>query len=282
MIPILIRTKDRPFYLNTTLSSLTATKLDNSLIVIADDCSTSQQMNDYLFTNNKITLEQFNWFDEIDSEVKSTGQIIMDELNLSNKEIWEKYIGNIPIKQNVTGLKDRFNVIQPIEQKGDKGGLLWTIFAGFSLFRNADKIVILEDDLIFHKNWLKTALNIYSKDRSNNIGCVSVYNRENKIYSNDNVNLFYENPNIGGVMYLIPRHVFNLMKNDGLFDLDISSNELAGDVFFQNWLASKNLKILNSITSYIQHIGIKSMCRPGRFLRYSKNFLQPFSWNRNF
>ncbi|MBR4315419.1 MAG: glycosyltransferase family 2 protein [Alphaproteobacteria bacterium] len=65
MTPIIIRTKDRPHYLHTTLKSLTATELDNSPITIIDDCSTDKIMIDYLFTDKLIKLNDFTWYDEI-------------------------------------------------------------------------------------------------------------------------------------------------------------------------------------------------------------------------
>ena len=51
MIPILIRTKDRPHYLHTTLKSLMGTELYDGLIIISDDCSTDEITNNYLFTD---------------------------------------------------------------------------------------------------------------------------------------------------------------------------------------------------------------------------------------
>ena len=83
-------------------------------------------------------------------------------------------------------------------------------------------------------------------------------------------------------MYIISRNVFNKMKEKKLFDSTISDTELGGDVYFQKWLYKNNFKIFNSYNSYIQHIGILSTVRPGRFLRYSKNFVQPFAWNEDF
>lgn len=283
MIPILIRSKDRPFYLNTTLTSLTATNLEDALIVIVDDCSETDLMKEYLFTDNNINLPDFSWYDEIEKEVTTEGHIIRDSEHLSNKEIWNKYIGDIPINLNITGIKEKFNIISPTSNKGDVGGLFWTIYLGFSLFKNADKIIVLEDDLIFHKNWLKNALTIYNNEKYSKVGCVSVYNREIENNSRkQNLSTYFENPNIGGVMYLIPRTTFDIMKNDKLFQINYGQDEIGGDVKFQNYLASKDLRILNSTESYIQHIGIKSITRPGRFLRYSKNFLKPFAWNKYF
>ena len=284
MIPILIRVKDRPFYLNTTLASLTATNLNDYQIFIVDDCSTTDIMNEYLFTDHEITLPNFNWYGEITSKVTEKGSVLKNDLNLklSNKEIWDKYIGNIPIKTQIKGLKNRFNVLQPKNRNGVLAGLLWTIFMGFSLFKNANKIVILEDDLIFNKYWLDYCNLIFNKVNNNSLGCVSVYNREKDFNVNYKINDYYENPNIGGVIYMIPRNVFNIMNSDGIFDLSFSNLEVGGDTYFQKWLFSKNLKIYNSVFSFIQHIGIQSTARPGRFLRYSKNFVQPFAWNEDF
>lgn len=282
MIPILIRTKDRPFYLNTTLKSLTASNIDDSLIIIADDCSETQLMNDYLFTDNEIEFPEFNWYDEIDKEVTTKGSVVKETLNLTDKEIWNRYFGNVPIQLNAKGLKNRFNIIQPETNKGVVGGLFWTIYAGFTMFRNADKIIILEDDLIFHKNWLSNALKIYERNKHSKLGCVSVYNRENPDYSKNSSNFYYEIDKIGGVMYLIPRKIFNIMNANHLFNDDYSNKAVGGDVKFQSWLISNGYKILNTTESYIQHIGVKSLARPGRFLRYSKNFVQPYTWNKNF
>ena len=281
MTPILIRTKDRPHYLHTTLKSLTGTNLYDGLIIIADDCSSDIIMNDYLFSNKIIKFNNFTWCDEIDNEISEIGGIFSDGPNKekTNKEIWNEYVGNLPNENFGLGLKEKFNIIQPKENKGDKAGLIWTIGAGFTLFKNAEKIIILEDDLIFNKDWLKITNMIYEREKNLNLGCISVYNRE----ITDDINILYqERDKIGGVMYLIPRKVYNLMKADKLFSKDFSENNLGGDVFFLEWLVSKNLKILNSTTSYIQHIGIKSLCRPGRFLRYSINFIKPFAWNKEF
>ena len=46
--------------------------------------------------------------------------------------------------------------------------------------------------------------------------------------------------------------------------------------------ALSGYRILNTNDSYIQHIGIRSLCRPGRFIRCSRNFIQPYTWNEEF
>lgn len=281
MTPILIRTKDRPHYLHTTLKSLMATNLYDGLVIIADDCSTDKITNDYLFTNKIVKFKDYTWYEELENEITEVGSIFKNspDKGKTNKEIWDQYIGNVPIETYALGLKNKFNIIQPKENKGVKGGLLWTIAAGFTLFRNAEKIIVLKDDLLFNKNWLKIANLIYEREKQSNLGCVSVYNREIK---STNDFLYTERPHIGGVMYLIPRKVYRLMKDDNLFNKVFSPNENGGDVFFLEWLESKGLKVLNSSSSYIQHIGIKSLSRPGRFLRYSLNFTKPYAWDRKF
>lgn len=258
MTPILIRTKDNPFYLNTTLHSLMGTNLEDGLIVITDNCSESQLSKDFLFTNNKINFPSINFYDDSNEESK-------------NNKLWKKYVGDIPIKLQAHGLKNNFNVIQPVSYKEKISNLIWNIYAGFTLFRNADKIIILNDELVFHKNWMINALKLYEKAKNMGLGCISVYNQEKTDFITSQPNTFFESNNIDDVMYLIPRKVFNIMKNDNIFDNP--STILKYGNGFQKYLLSNDLKMFKSSDSYIQHINIDYLTE-----NYSKIFVQPFAW----
>ena len=100
MVPILIRSKDRVDYLNTTLKSLTASDIDNSMIVIADDCSETDEMNAYLFSDNIIEIENKGWIDQITNDVTQNAYnyLRLDDYKeeLTNFDLWNNYIGNIP------------------------------------------------------------------------------------------------------------------------------------------------------------------------------------------
>lgn len=289
MIPILIRTKDRVDYLYTTLKSLTATLLDDCEIIILDDCSETDEMKKFLYTNESFTIENKGWIDQINNDVKEeipkNCKHFFNPDNFSNTDIWEKYIGNnLPYETSITGIKDKFTVIQPSKNMGDLCGLYWSIMSGFEIFLNSDRIIILEDDLIFNKNWLNITNFIYNKEKYTKLGLISVYNRDNDILNNPFTgNLYKTTDNIGGVMYMIPRNVYEFLKKNNKIILDIDDKKnIGGDVHLQEVLLKNEFLIYNTNDSYIQHIGIRSSIRPGRFLRFSRSFLQPFAWNEEF
>lgn len=282
MTPILIRSKDRVDYLYTTLKSLTGTILNDAYIVIVDDCSESDEMKKFLYSNDEIKLKNIGWKQQIKNDVKEKSIYFFNPNNLTDNEMWEKYIGNeLPYETNITGIKDKFTVIQPSKNMGDLCGLYWTIMAGFELFKNIEKIIILEDDLIFNKNWLNITNYIYESEKRSKLGLISVYNRDNDNLYNEK--MYKTTDNIGGVMYLIPRNVYDFLNRTNSLVLNINDEDnIGGDVHLQNKLLKNEYLIYNSNESYIQHIGIRSLVRPGRFLRMSRNFMQPFAWNKDF
>ena len=228
----------------------------------------------YLYTDENIILPKINWEEQVLSNSKKRP---------NDLKIFRKYFYDLPfVNNNVKGIKNKFTIISPETHLGDKGGILWTIYIGFKLYQYAKYIIIIEDDLLFNKDWLKIADQIYNETVNNqNLGLISMYNRT----SNDVINnsLYFKIDNIGGVMYLIPRFVFDLLLNERIFDQRIEfNNNSSGDVYFYQFVLNHGLNIFNSSASYIQHIGIKSICRNGQFLRYSKNFLRPYAWNEDF
>ena len=139
----------------------------------------------------------------------------------------------------------------------------------------------MEDDLIFNKNWLNITNYIYESEKRSKLGLISVYNRDNDNLYNEK--MYKTTDNIGGVMYLIPRNVYDFLNRTNSLVLNINDEDnIGGDVHLQNKLLKNEYLIYNSNESYIQHIGIRSLVRPGRFLRMSRNFMQPFAWNKDF
>lgn len=274
MFPILIRSRNRPEYLHITLKSLSASNLLDGQIIIVDDCSDNELSNQYLYTNKKLILPTISW----------ENQVLSNKNKKNNDlEIFRKYFYDLPIINNeVRGIKDKFTVISPQEQLGVKNCLLWVILTGFKLYPLAKYIVVLEDDLLFNKDWLKIADQIYNETiNSEHQGLITVYNRaSDKI---DNNSLYFKIKNISGQMYLIPRFIFDLLLKEKIFNQRFTpENNLSSDVYLYTFVLNHGLNLLNSSSSYIQHIGVKSICREGRFLRYSKNFLRPYAWNKNF
>ena len=123
---------------------------------------------------------------------------------------------------------------------------MYAIDKGFKLYNNEEKIIVIEDDLIFNKNWLKIAEQIYNREKNNDLGIIQVYNREIK----NNNNLYVKRKIMSGQMYLIPRKVYDLMKQDNLFiDYPIKPGS---DVFFQSYLREKkHLNLLKNMISTI-------------------------------
>lgn len=278
MTPILIRCRNRADYLNITLKSLLGTDLKDVFIVIVDDCSDDETMLEYLYTNNKIEIENKGWIDQIDENVTTESTLFFNPEQLSEADLWKKYIGNIDYPTTLYGINDKFSIIRPSKNMGDLCGLYWTITAGFELFKNAERIIILEDDLIFNKNWFNITNFIYNQEKFSKLGAISVYNRENTVTNNGS--FYKEIEHIGGVMYLIPRNVYDFLNRNKkmVFEIEPERN-VGGDTHFQNLLVKNGFKIFNTNESYIQHIGVRSLARPGRFLRVSKNFLNPVAWS---
>ena len=69
----------------------------------------------------------------------------------------------------------------------------------------------MEDDLIFNKNWLNITNYIYELEKRSKLGLISVYNRDNDNLYNEK--MYKTTDNIGGVMYLIPRNVYDFLKS---------------------------------------------------------------------
>jgi hypothetical protein len=229
MIPILIRAKDRINYLNITLKSLTATNIGNSIIIIADNCSTSNEMNKFLFTS-----------EEIESE-------------------------------NIRGIGNKFSTIRPNTSNNDVFGLLWTMMAGFELFQNTDRIVILDDDLIFNSNWFQISNYIFNKELNTNVGIVSVFNNDSE--DSKYLKLYNEKKYVSSAMFMIHRDLYNTLKRSGVYSSKINIDEsTSGDIFLQRFAYANEFKILNTNDSYIQHIGNEN----------TRNFIEPCAWNEEF
>ena len=87
MTPILIRSKDRVDYLYTTLKSLTGTILNDAYVVIVDDCSESDEMKKFLYSNDEIKLKNIGWKQQIKNDVKEKSIYFFNPNNLTDNEI---------------------------------------------------------------------------------------------------------------------------------------------------------------------------------------------------
>jgi len=271
MIPIAIRTFERPFFLDITLKSLLASKIDqNQEIIIFDDCSQSEEANDYLFTNKEINIKN----------------------PIININFWETYVGQKQTHIKIVGLNNKITIIRPNKRKGVRGFIFWIINYMMENFPEADRIHIIEADCVFNENWYLLSKKYYDDYKTiknkngDHIGLLSCYDRKcNKpdvspgfrfrvVEKKDHTYNFSNG--IGGVHYLISRELYN--RATPSFTKEYYIHSKSGDTELQSVCLNNNCTISVTAPSLIQHIGIESTAWPNKGWRYCKGFLKPYSW----
>ena len=274
---ILIRTKDRLQYLVYTLNSLLSTKLYSSQITIVDDKSTSKKLNDFLFSNKKIQLQQIDFYQ-----------------NIKNINAWNKYIGILPnLPKTVNGIKNKISVKQFQKNYGDCKGLLQTIKYGFQKNLNCNLVIILEDDILLYKDWLTKVYQIYNTFKDDNIGVISLYHNE------ITTNQYIYNWGLVGPAVCYTRKFYNKLKQNKIFQkefqpcalsrqqrnkksfLQLQKYNIAGDTHIGYYIKLFNFKNIKYKNSLVQHIGLNSILNPDLQERYTKNFIGNFQYNKN-
>lgn len=275
---ILIRSKDRLQYLVYTLNSLLSTKLYSSKITIVDDKSTSKKLNDFLFTNKNIQLQQIDFYQHI-----------------KDKKSWNNYIGILPnLPKYIKGIKNKIQVKQFQNCFGDCKGLLQTIKYGFQSNKNCKLVIILEDDILLSKDWLTILYNTYEQHKNEKIAAIPLFHNK-KV---QNLNYFYDTEFVGpGVCYT--RNFYNKLKQNNIFQkqfqqctltvqqkqnmsfIQLQKYNIAGDTHLAYYAKKFNYKNIHYKYSTIQHIGIQSTLNKHLPERYCKNFIGQFSFNKN-
>ena len=271
-IPIIIRNRNRAVFLDTTLKSLLATKLPSDIsIIVSDDCSDDEITKKYLFTNERIKINH-QW---------------------SESPVWKANVGELPNIESLTGINGKIEIIQPEKKKGVRGGIFWNINYAFERFKQANQVIIIEADVVFHEDWycaLLTAFEQYEKKRGPNgdyLGLLSPYDRKGKTTTHNyggawrsvrklsNGNWGCAN-GIGGCCYLVTREFYN--RGLKSFQATYNPEQRSGDTALQALCGSVNCNIAVTVPSMIQHTGIVSLAWPTKGWRYTKNFLKPFAW----
>ena len=162
-IPIVIKTRNRFQYLHTTLTSILQEGGYKGKIYIVDDCSDDEEHNQYLFTDNIINTKDFEYPTDKD---------------------WMEQIGFIPFPDTIQGIKNnnQIEVIKTPIQIGVRGCAQWTALKTFNDFcPKADAVIFCEDDIIVTKGWRKKLIDIYQKEKQNDIGWICAYDRHDGI-----------------------------------------------------------------------------------------------------
>lgn len=274
MIPIGIRTRNRPVYLDTTLRSLTNTRLpDDVEILILDDCSDDPTTQRYLFTDGEVNLPQtFRW-PESDS--------------------WKKMVGDLPTVESLSALGGRISVIQPESRKGVRGGIFWCIDTLMTRYPTEPFVMVIEGDAVFHEDWLVETLKVYTEcldkkgPNGDRLGLLTAYDRKPKsvpksrgwtwrsVKKLSNGNWGCGN-GIGGVHYLVTRSLYDASLPAMRATYNPSTR--SGDTALQAVCGTHGFTIAATVPSYIQHIGVDSLAWPQKGWRHARNFLRPFAW----
>lgn len=268
-IPIIILTKDNPEYLYITLKSLTASDTINNPIIIVDDCSSYQLTKSFLYTNDIVEFSFNDWTVE---EGDNTQEIA--------DKTAAKTLLNIPEITKTFGIKGKVSIIKTPKYLGKKYRTLYGINLGFTLYPNSKLCCIIEDDLLFNKNWLNKGLEIYNNNCSKtNISLISVYNEhalENEIPE------YLMNNRFQGKMFLVTNNFYKSLKEYNYF----SSSDLDSCETIYNNLQqisyNLNFNTFTSNKSYIQNLEKRNLCSKDKELKYKNNFQYPIAWNKDF
>lgn len=273
-IPIALRTRNRPVYLDITLRSLCATKLpEDPRITILDDCSDDPITITYLTTDSKIELPTpQNWPDG---------------------DGWKARVGNLPVISSIEGIASKVDVIQPPSKKGVRGGIFWCIDTMMERYPESPEIIIIEADTVFNEDWYLATLRAFEScydqkgPNGDYLGLLTAYDRKPrslprgdhpgwtwrsvKRLSNGNWGC---GNGIGGVMYLVTRPFYEAAIDS--MKKRYQPGLRAGDTALQACCARHQFSIAATVPSFIQHIGVESLAWPEKSWRHARNFKTPF------
>lgn len=276
IFPIIVRSRNRPVYLDVTLKSLTASNIPDGVdLVVMDDCSDDEVAKRYVETDEIIELpDPCNW------------------LGPDNKK-WKGNVGNIvPVKQLV-GIKSRYEIVQPEKRKGVKGGVFWAINYMFEHYPDAQAINCIEGDAVFNADWYEATVKGWRDKRDvkgpngDHLGLLSCYDRKQKNRKGKMRSVWRSlrklssgrwncGNGIGGVHYLVTREFWE--KCEKGFHKEYPPGARAGDTMIQGMCANSDFSIACTAPSYCQHIGIESTAWPAKGWRYTKGFKKPFAF----
>ena len=272
-IPIGLRTRNRPVYLDLTLRSLLATDLGDVEILVLDDCSDDPLTKEYLSTDDVIELPEPHVWPE-------SGPFV-------------RFCGELPTSTNLRGVKSKVRVESPESRKGVRGGIFWCIDYLMESFPGAEYVMVIEADAVFNKDWFTATENAYSKTKDqkgpngSHLGLLTAYDRRppkpprgpsmgwtwRSVKKLSSGNWGCGN-GIGGVHYLVTRAFYEscIPSMKKKYNPALRS----GDTSLQALCGAREFSIAATTPSFIQHIGMNSLAWPSKGWRHARNFLKPF------
>jgi hypothetical protein len=264
-----VLTKDNPEYLYVTLKSLTATETFGNPIVVVDDCSAIDKTKTFLYTNETLQVKFDDWTVK-DNE--STQE-------LCDKEAASSYL-NIPQIVEIFGIKKKFSVVKTPRYLGRSYRTLFGMKLAFDLYPTSRECVILDDDILFNRDWLKKMKQISSFENfKGNVGLTSAYSEKMKPGLEAE---YSKNESIRGKCVMVSKKLYDKMKTIGLF----KNMRLSGEGSFYDKLQrlADRLGFISLVTrdSYIQSLEKRNIVNKDKILKYDKNFVMPIAWNESF
>lgn len=267
--PIIILTKDNPEYLYVTLKSLTMTETFDNPIIIVDDNSTFENTKKFLYTNDTLQVKFDDWTAKDSKSLQEYG----------DKEAAKSFL-NIPQISEIFGIKGKFTIVKTPRYLGNVYRTLFGVKLSFDLYPTSENCVILDDNILFNRDWLKKIKQISSFENfKNSIAMVSCYSEKLKDADSPE---YFENETIKGKCVMFSKKFYNKMQMMGLF----KNMDLNGEGTFYDRLQrlAKNLGFISLVTrdSYIQNLEKRNLVNKDKVLKYDRNFVMPIAWNENF
>ena len=264
--PIIILTKDNPEYLYVTLKSLTATSTKRNPVIILDNCSTLDITKKFLYSEEEITSSISDW----------TKRENMSSQEQADKEYADDFL-NIPKINQIIGIKKKFSVVKTPKYLNQNQLVIYAINLAFTLFPNSNNCCILDDNIIFNKNWLDEALRIFEEEKKiSNIGIISTFSenvRESEYFE------YQKNNTLKGKMMLITINFYNELKK--LLTYNIPYNE-PYYVYIQSLAYKLGFVTFTSGISYIQSLEPRHLSTKDKLFKFDTSFKKPLAWNEKF
>ena len=276
-IPIAMRSRNRPVYLDTTLKSLWATDIPSDApMIVVDDCSDDELQLKYLNT--------------------------CDDFVLPQPQIWRrdaKFVNAAatfaPVHR-LKGIADKVEVVHPEMRMGVFHGVFWCVQYMMERFPEAEAIILIEADAVFHKDWYTTLMNVFPEvqhakgPNGDTLGLLTCYDRIGSGQGDDPPWTWRKvkklanghwgcSRAIGGVVYLVHREFYK-RAIDVFRQLALGGRpgKVSGDTAIQGLAGDRNCNLAATRPSFCQHIGVESLAWPSKGYRYCRNCKKPIAF----
>lgn len=247
----MIRSKNRPVYLAVTLRSLSASQPQDIPTVLFDDVSNNETTQKMLSTPSSQTIslpQPYFW---------------------PTSDWWRKAgLAPLPTISDVHGLIDKYTIVVPSRKLGPVGSIFASVAMMMERFSQAPAVIHIEGDVIFSQNWYSNLLSAWneSKTAKRHLGVLGAFDPWGlHLWKHD------KHPTWGWIsggktwtsqMLLFTREFYNRAKAS--FSAEYAVTQRHADHFVSQSVMQSGLFRAVMRQSLCQHIGIESLCWPGK------------------